>query len=121
MRLSTIFILASSTATVAHGAFSEGDSCGITSADFFNVDFSGDYLVAGEAACTLAGENEEGCYCAPNLADGESLSEWIWQCNDTVNFGPIEGKQCPSTVPVPKNSDILGLVPKQVSIYSMHV
>jgi len=112
MKLS-IALLASALAA-AHGAFQEGDSCGVTSADFVNVDFSGDYLVAGEAGCALGSDTK--CYCAPNLADGESLGEWEWQCNGTVNFGPADGKQCPETVPVPKNSDILGLVPKQVSI-----
>ena len=135
MRLSVALFAASLAA--ANGDFQKGDTCGVTSADFVNVDFSGDYLVAGEAGCTL-GENTNvsgrvhtllvihlagtdrrilfQCYCAPNLRDGDALGPWEWQCNGEVNFGPSEGKQCPSTVPVPKNSDILGLVPKQVSI-----
>lgn len=109
------FSLAILAATVAaaNGAFKEGDECGVTAADFVNVDFSADYLVAGEEGCTIDGKTQ--CYCAPNLTDGESQGTFQWQCGGTVNFGPVEGKECPATVPVPKNSDILGLVPKQVS------
>jgi hypothetical protein len=107
------FSLAILAATVAaaNGAFKEGDECGVTAADFVNVDFSADYLVAGEEGCTIDGKTQ--CYCAPNLTDGESQGTFQWQCGGTVNFGPVEGKECPATVPVPKNSDILGLVPKQ--------
>lgn len=117
MRLS--FTILAATLAAANGAFKEGDTCGVLASDFINVDFSGDYLVAGEAGCTLG--EDTGCYCAPNLADGEGRGPFEWQCNGVVNFGPAEGKQCPSTVPVPKNSDILGLVPKQVSLNGMLV
>lgn len=112
MRISLALVAV--TLTTANAAFQEGDECGVTASDFVNVDFSGDYLVAGEAGCTL-GEGMEQCYCAPNLTDGERRGTFEWQCGGKVNFGPAEGKQCPETVPVPKNSDILGLVPKQVS------
>lgn len=112
MRLSLALLAVTAVATT-HAAFKEGDECGVTASDFVNVDFSGDYLVAGEAGCTL-GEDTK-CYCAPNLTDGERRGTFEWQCNGSVNFGPSDGKTCPETVPVPKNSDILGLVPKQVS------
>lgn len=54
MRLS--IALLATTLAAANGAFQEGDLCGVTSADFVNVDFSGDYLVAGEAGCALGEE-----------------------------------------------------------------
>lgn len=112
MRLS--LALLASTLLSANAAFQEGDACGVEASDFVNVDFSGDYLVAGEAGCTLGDDTK--CYCAPNLNDGQSRGTFEWQCNGSVNFGPAEGKTCPESVPVPKNSDILGLVPKAVSL-----
>lgn len=84
--------------------FSEGDSCGVTSADFFKDDFKGDYLVAGTFGCDLSGV-EQRCYCAPDLEDNDRLGEWKWQCNNSVKFGPIEGKVCPATQPNQQTCD----------------
>mmetsp|Transcript_4651 Transcript_4651/g.5317 ORF Transcript_4651/g.5317 Transcript_4651/m.5317 type:complete len:310 (-) Transcript_4651:200-1129(-) len=86
--------------------FQKGDTCGVTSRDFMNYDYRSDYMVAGSEGCQI-GEGdttESGCFCAPNLEDGEGLGEWEWQCNNVVNFGPnpATGKVCPSKVPVPK-------------------
>jgi hypothetical protein len=78
----------------------EGDSCGIVSADFFKPDFGGNFSVSGDG-CSL-GEGKEQCYCMPNY-EGDRLSEWIWQCAASegfVEFGPIEGKTCPTEMPV---------------------
>lgn len=91
------------TAHFAAASFEEGDACGVTSRDFLNYDFASNYTVAGEG-CTLG--NETGCYCAPDFSDNAALSDWKWQCNDTVKFGPVEGKVCPATVPVPKKNGI---------------
>jgi hypothetical protein len=93
-------------------AFVEGDSCGVKSSDFFNGYFVGDYLVAGAEGCTL-GDGQTECYCAPDLTDGQSLSEWKWQCNGVVQFGPAEGKTCPDTIPAPKGYEDLQVVLKQ--------
>lgn len=90
-------------------AFQNGDTCGVKSSDFLTYDFRSDYLVAGEEGCTL-GEDTH-CYCAPDLNDGESLSEWKWQCNNTVNFGPsVPEKTCPESVPVAKGQGELDVV-----------
>lgn len=89
----------------AVSSFENGDTCGVTSSNFLSYDYRSDYLVAGEAGCTLG--NDTGCYCAPNLVDGDALSEWQWQCNGVVNFGPVEGKTCPDLVPVPKGLGLL--------------
>jgi hypothetical protein len=78
--------------------FSEGDSCGVKSADFFKDDFAGDWLVAGANGCDLSAQ-EKGCYCAPDLNDSDRLGDWKWQCNNSVKFGPVEGKVCPATQP----------------------
>mmetsp|Transcript_49718 Transcript_49718/g.55412 ORF Transcript_49718/g.55412 Transcript_49718/m.55412 type:complete len:310 (+) Transcript_49718:81-1010(+) len=94
--------------SVSSSVFQNGDSCGVTSRDFMNYDYRSDYMVAGSEGCTIGGSDdlgtESGCFCAPNLEDGEGLGEWEWQCNNVVNFGPNPetGKVCPSKVPVPK-------------------
>ncbi len=103
IRLLTFTILATFTTNVS--SFQNGDTCGVTSAKFLNYDYRSDFMVAGEAGCTLGDNNE--CFCAPNLADGESLSEWQWQCNGVVNFGPASSKTCPDMVPVPKGLGLL--------------
>lgn len=91
-------------------SFKHGDSCGVKSTDFLNYDYRSDYLVAGEEGCTLG--EDTGCFCAPDLEDGESLSEWKWQCNYSVNFGPnsANGKVCPDSVPVAKDLGDLDVV-----------
>jgi hypothetical protein len=86
-------------------AFQNGDTCGVTSRKFLNYDYRSDYMVAGETGCSLG--DDSGCFCAPNLTDGESLSEWEWQCNGVVNFGPASSKICPDLVPVAKGLGIL--------------
>ena len=94
---------------VSSAVFQNGDTCGVTSRDFMNYNYRSEYMVAGSAGCTIGGgdtatEEESGCFCAPNLEDGQGLGEWQWQCNNIVNFGPNpeSGKVCPSKVPVPK-------------------
>ena len=94
---------------VSTAVFQNGDTCGVTSRDFMNYNYRSEYMVAGSAGCTIGGgdtatEEESGCFCAPNLEDGQGLGEWEWQCNNIVNFGPNPetGKVCPSKVPVPK-------------------
>jgi hypothetical protein len=74
-------------------------------------DYRSDYMVAGETGCSLG--DDSGCLCAPNLTDGKSLSEWEWQCNGVVNFGPATSKICPDVVPVAKG---LGLLESVVNI-----
>jgi len=92
-------------------AFENGDSCGVTSTNFLNYDYRSDYMVAGEKGCSLGENNDTGCFCAPNLQDGQSLSEWQWQCNGVVNFGPSSpSKTCPDVVPVPKGLGLLDSV-----------
>ena len=100
---STLTVLALAATSVS--SFQNGDTCGVTSSKFLTYDYRSDYMVAGEAGCTLG--DDTGCFCAPNLADGESLSEWQWQCNGTVNFGPATSKTCPDLVPVPKGLGLL--------------
>jgi hypothetical protein len=68
--------------------------------NFLEDDFLGSYTVAG-AGCTLS-DGAEQCFCAPDLQDDESLSEWKWQCGEDVQFGPKNDKVCPESVPVPK-------------------
>ena len=109
MRISLTF-LAFSVAGVA--SFQDGDLCGVKSSDFLNDYFEGDYLVAGATGCTLS-DGSEGCYCAPDLNDQDSLSEWKWQCNGSVEFGPVGDKICPESVPVPKGYKDILIVPKQ--------
>lgn len=108
--LATLAIAMSSTPTATTSAFQNGDTCGVTSKDFLNYDYFSDYMVAGEAGCTLG--DETGCFCAPNLADGQSLGEWEWQCNNVVNFGPSvsSSKTCPDLVPVAKGLGQLDIV-----------
>lgn len=114
MRLLLPF-LACTLAAASDGGFHEGDTCGVKSSDFFNGYFVGDYLVAGAEGCSLA-DGQTGCYCAPDLTDGQSLGEWKWQCNGVVAFGPADGKTCPSTIPVPKGyEDLEVVVPKQAT------
>lgn len=99
MRIAYLSFIPFLALATAEEGFKDGDSCGVMSADFLNPLFEGSYLVAGEAGCTLE-SGDSGCHCAPDFADGQSLSEWKWQCNNTVTFGPAEGKVCPATVPV---------------------
>jgi hypothetical protein len=98
-----LLFLASSSIAVA---FEEGDKCGVTSADFFQEDFAGNFLVAGEAGCSLGSTTN--CYCAPSYGDQERLSEWTWQCGAAVQFGPVPGKICPAQVPVEKQNSLNG-------------
>merc|ERR1719491_2213694 len=84
-----------------------------------NYNYRSEYMVAGSAGCTIGGvadaaTEESGCFCAPNLEDGQGLGEWEWQCNNVVNFGPNPetGKVCPSKVPVPKGLGELSWVIK---------
>ena len=77
----------------------------MTSSNFLNYDYRSDYMVAGETGCSLG--DDSGCFCAPNLTDGDALSEWEWQCNGVVNFGPITSKICPDLVPVAKGLGLL--------------
>jgi hypothetical protein len=95
-------ILASSL-LAAEGTFQNGDSCGVKSSDFVNDYFAGKFLVAGTSGCNLS-DDETGCFCAPDFDDQDPLSEWKWQCNDSVDFGPVDGKVCPDTMPIPKES-----------------
>ena len=91
--------------------FQDGDTCGVTSSDFLTYSYRSEYLVAGQAGCTLGGDGSTGCFCAPDLTDGESLSEWKWQCNNSVVFGPTtDQKTCPESVPVPKGFGELDVV-----------
>ena len=91
--------------------FQDGDTCGVTSSDFLTYSYRSEYLVAGQAGCTLGGDGSQGCFCAPDLSDGESLSEWKWQCNNSVVFGPTsDQKTCPESVPVPKEFGELDVV-----------
>lgn len=94
----TLALLATAVSTVS--AFQKGDTCGVTSTNFLNYDYRSEYMVAGETGCSLG--DDIGCFCAPNLADGESLGEWEWQCNGDVKFGPVSSKTCPDVVPVAK-------------------
>lgn len=114
MRLLLPFLACTLAAASGDHGFHEGDTCGVKSSDFFNGYFVGDYLVAGAEGCTLA-DGQTGCYCAPDLTDGQSLGEWKWQCNGLVAFGPADGKTCPSTIPVPKGYEDLEVVPKQAT------
>jgi hypothetical protein len=100
-RLTIVTFLALSAG--ANGMFQDGDSCGVKSSDFFKVDFGGDYRVAGPG-CDLGNGNED-CLCGVNYDDSDRLSEWIWQCNGKVQFGPAGNKTCPATIPVPKSLD----------------
>lgn len=104
------FTLATLAIATTVSAFQNGDTCGVTSKDFLNYDYFSDYMVAGEAGCTLG--DETGCFCAPNLADGQSLGEWEWQCNNVVNFGPSvsSSKTCPITTPVAKGLGQLDII-----------
>lgn len=81
----------------------------MTSRKFLNYDYRSDFMVAGESGCTLG--EDANCFCAPNLDDGQSLSEWQWQCNGVVNFGPaVAEKTCPDKVPVAKGLGQLEIV-----------
>ncbi len=95
-------------------SFQNGDTCGVTSSKFLNYDYRSDFMVAGEAGCSLG--DDSGCFCAPNLNDGEALSEWQWQCNGVVNFGPASSKTCPDLVPVPKGLGLLESVSRGRSL-----
>jgi len=101
--LATMALAMSGNPTARTSAFQNGDACGVTSRDFLNYDFRSDWMVAGEAGCTLG--EETGCFCAPDLEDGESKGAWKWQCNNVVNFGPHDPsvKSCPDVVPVGKD------------------
>mmetsp|Transcript_10459 Transcript_10459/g.23111 ORF Transcript_10459/g.23111 Transcript_10459/m.23111 type:complete len:242 (-) Transcript_10459:94-819(-) len=110
LTLTILTIAISGNPTAITHAFRNGDTCGVTSKDFLNYDFSSDWMVAGNAGCTLG--DSTGCFCAPNLADGKSLGEWEWQCNNVVSFGPNESlsKTCPVMVPVDKDMGQLDFV-----------
>jgi hypothetical protein len=111
MSFSSYFVLCAvmSARVIDAASFQEGDTCGVSSTDFLTYDFRSEFLVAGEKGCTL-GESTN-CYCAPNLSDGESLSEWKWQCNGSVKFGPTGGdKICPDSVPVTKGLGDLDVI-----------
>jgi hypothetical protein len=87
----------------ASASFQEGDKCGVNSQDFFKVGFGGDYRVAGGEGCDL-GFGHADCFCGVDYDDSDRLSEWKWQCNGAVEFGPATGKQCPDSIPVPLNT-----------------
>ena len=95
----SLFLLAA-TAHISAAAFVEGDQCGVNMGNFLEDEFLGSYAVAGPG-CTLS-DGAEPCFCAPDLQDTESLSEWKWQCGDDVQFGPKNDKVCPASVPIPK-------------------
>lgn len=107
---------ATKTASATTDMFREGDTCNVTSSDFFKLDFGGEYRVAGKTGCTFVegGQVKEDCFCGIDYEDESTLSEWKWQCNGTVVFGPGEGKVCPDTVPVPKR---VGLVEEQLAAF----
>jgi hypothetical protein len=110
----TVFavVAVSSGFTEPCAAVQNGDACGVSSSDFLTYDFRSDFLVAGEEGCTLG--EDTNCYCAPDLNDGESLSEWKWQCNNSVKFGPsVAEKVCPESVPVAKGLGDLDVVPNR--------
>ena len=98
--------LITATLVVATSAVSEGDLCGIHGADFLDDTFGGTNAVSGPG-CTLA-DGSTDCYCA-SVKDGDPLGEWEWHCNTPdetkVEFGPVEGKTCPASIPVPKDYD----------------
>jgi hypothetical protein len=107
----TCALLSATVATATATSFQHGDACGVSSRDFLTYDFRSDFLVAGEEGCTLGDDTQ--CYCAPDLNDGESLSEWKWQCNsieNTVTFGPKNNKACPESVPVAKGLGDLDVI-----------
>jgi len=99
-------LLVIATLLVAASAVSEGDLCGIHGADFLDDSFGGTNAVAGPG-CTLA-DGSTDCYCA-SVKDGDPLGEWEWHCNTAdeakVEFGPVETKTCPESIPVPKDYD----------------
>lgn len=100
LSLSLLLVLASA-------AIRKGDLCNVKSSDLVSVGFFGEYAVAG-SGCTLDngdGSSSSSCFCAPQLADDASLSNWTWQCGSQVSFGPKRGKVCPATIPVPFVTD----------------
>eukprot|EP00978_Attheya_sp_CCMP212_P014633 scaffold37399_cov54-Attheya_sp.AAC.2 len=107
---SVVGILACSRLIASEGKFQDGDSCGVESSDFVNDFFAGEYRVAGTSGCNLGladdvtrlGDDltQTGCFCAPDFDDQDSLSAWKWQCNNSVNFGPVAPKVCPATIPI---------------------
>ena len=92
-------------------AVKELDFCGIWGRDFFNASFVGENALAGPS-CTLDRETDtivksglssadgidklvDKCHCANIFNDGQSLGEWVWQCNTpetaddpAVPYGP---------------------------------
>jgi hypothetical protein len=91
---------------VVHGAaFKEGDSCEINGADYMDYNFTGQYTVAGKG-CSLENNTKTNCLCSIDYTDGTDKSPFIWQCFGAVKFGPIEGKICPKTVPVVKQTGV---------------
>jgi hypothetical protein len=83
--------------------YQQGDTCGVSGNDVLGDNFTGSVAVAGNG-CTLG--NNSNCLCAPNLNDGGDVSDFIWQCNGTVEAGPIDGKVCPNTIPVPVSKNV---------------
>ncbi|KAG7353581.1 hypothetical protein IV203_002936 [Nitzschia inconspicua] len=108
-KASRYFLLFVTAHSAVFAAFRNGDTCGVSSQDFLNYNFQSDFLVAGEEGCTLGDDTH--CYCAPDLSDGESLGEWKWQCNNSVQFGPSRPEKiCPESVPVTKGMGDLDVV-----------
>jgi hypothetical protein len=91
---------------VAHGVvFKEGDSCEINGADYMDYNFTGQYTVAGEG-CSLENNTKTNCLCSIDYTDENQQGLFIWQCFGAVKFGPKEGKICPDTVPVVKQTGV---------------
>jgi hypothetical protein len=95
--LSTLSVLVESSET------KEFDYCGVDGRKFLDYNFTGNHNVAGDG-CTLG--NKTRCLCSIDYNDNSSLSPFIWQCGDTVEFGPKGNKTCPKTVPVLKPTGV---------------
>jgi hypothetical protein len=119
MSFTNIITLLGLIVTANAAVFKNGDSCGVNSSDFLNYDYLSEYLVAGEKGCSLG--EDSGCFCAPDLKDGDSLSEWKWQCNNTATFGPnvSAGKVCPEAVPISKGLGDLDVVSNRRALQGM--
>ena len=95
--MSKIFLAFLLIAGVNSAVLQEGENCGVDGGDFLLENFTGNVVVAGKGC---ASGNNTNCLCAPNFDDQQSLSEFLWQCNNAVEFGPKNGKVCPPTPPV---------------------
>lgn len=78
-------------------ALLQGDLCGVEGSNFLNESFVGSIAVAGKGC---ASANNTNCLCAPDFDYPDSSSEFTFQCNGKVKFGPKNGKVCPTKVPV---------------------